>query len=594
MTAKLKSLKRLTTAMLLLLTATLCATAAERRCVFVVPGYDYTAAADELIRLIEGDLAARRLHVAGMLTLTFSEGSHSAVSRVTRSDGALLYGGDRLMLEAAQGMSITRVRLVTSSNGKWSASQGSVSQFPDSYRWDGECYGTLTLTLGDTPDSPMRLMAIEVILREIGGGQTPQPVEPVVIEPQTPMIAPTTDVTLSCATPGTTIYYTTDGSRPDKGSKIYSSPLRLTVAGGTHVRAMAVAADGGWSLSEREYLLSEVGTLQDFIANDSRQLPVQLTAPLIVACAFDGTIYAAMNLPMDTQLFVPLLGDEGSRLPSVAPGDMITDLSGVCDYSLGQPAIRLSAVPTVRTPGNPPVAAECTVAALGPLAVGRYVRLSDVRLLSGQVLDPASGVAYPVLDRHGVVTPALTSVAVDVVGFRCVTPDGAGALLPVRVDRVSDPSRPEHMVTLMVIGEGSLELFDRINEPTLTPVGSPLQSGAALSENQTVYLYFRPDEGNHLAGAVVGQTALAPDDPRLESTPYGILHRVTLTAPMLVVATFAPGASAPLIQSDADADRWYTIQGRPLPAAPREPGLYIRLRPGHAPAKVSFGKISIP
>lgn len=68
------------------------------------------------------------------------------------------------------------------------------------------------------------------------------PADPVVFTPLGGSYTTDTDVTLSCATPGHTIYYTTDGSVPTTSSNLYSAAIPVTGNGTTMtIRAMATA-----------------------------------------------------------------------------------------------------------------------------------------------------------------------------------------------------------------------------------------------------------------------------------------------------------------------------------------------------------------
>jgi hypothetical protein len=55
-------------------------------------------------------------------------------------------------------------------------------------------------------------------------------------------------VSISDATPGATIYYTTNGSTPTTSSTKYTGPILLNILGTTTIKAIAVAP--GWSQSQ--------------------------------------------------------------------------------------------------------------------------------------------------------------------------------------------------------------------------------------------------------------------------------------------------------------------------------------------------------
>ena len=75
---------------------------------------------------------------------------------------------------------------------------------------------------------------------------------------------PTTTVTLSCATDGATIYYTTDGSRPTDASTLYTGPIAISAT--TTIKARAYAQDVGPSgIATATYTLKKPTTpLTDF------------------------------------------------------------------------------------------------------------------------------------------------------------------------------------------------------------------------------------------------------------------------------------------------------------------------------------------
>ena len=62
------------------------------------------------------------------------------------------------------------------------------------------------------------------------------------------------NVTISCATDGATIYYTTDGSDPDDGSSVYSAAEPITISG-TVIKAIAYKAGGHSEIASAKYTI---------------------------------------------------------------------------------------------------------------------------------------------------------------------------------------------------------------------------------------------------------------------------------------------------------------------------------------------------
>jgi hypothetical protein len=78
---------------------------------------------------------------------------------------------------------------------------------------------------------------------------------PVTFSPAAGEVTSGTSVTLSCATDGTTIYYTTDGTEPNSSSTAYSStPISITEA--TTIKAVAIKDGQAGSVSTAAYTVS--------------------------------------------------------------------------------------------------------------------------------------------------------------------------------------------------------------------------------------------------------------------------------------------------------------------------------------------------
>lgn len=65
------------------------------------------------------------------------------------------------------------------------------------------------------------------------------------------------DVTITTATPGARVYYTTDGSEPTSDSILYTGSIRVARVGATQLRAIAALDDQGYSpIREAEYTIT--------------------------------------------------------------------------------------------------------------------------------------------------------------------------------------------------------------------------------------------------------------------------------------------------------------------------------------------------
>lgn len=119
------------------------------------------------------------------------------------------------------------------------------------------CAAAVSNVTGDTVDevidfisSNAKITANEVVLKDSEGAVYDVKVSTLGVLSAVPRVKVATpvltasgtfteskEVTMSCATEGATIYYTTDGSNPTKESNMYSEPLTITAT--TTIKAFA-------------------------------------------------------------------------------------------------------------------------------------------------------------------------------------------------------------------------------------------------------------------------------------------------------------------------------------------------------------------
>ena len=127
-----------------------------------------------------------------------------------------------------------------------------------------------------------------------------------------------TSITITCSTPGSTIYFTTDGSTPTTNSTVYSFPA--TINGGTTVKALASAFNyANSSLTSVTFLLrvAESTVVTTFARN--------LSSPQSVCIDANGNLYVV---------------SAGTGLKKISLAGQVTNLAnmtgkGICIDSLG-------------------------------------------------------------------------------------------------------------------------------------------------------------------------------------------------------------------------------------------------------------------
>ena len=313
-------------ALLLLLSVVISLTVRAGTHVFIIDGNNTYKGSAEGSSIIQGPyFMGPKFTVDGALTLMFDPNGSAKTNTIKTTTNGSNYGtlfrGNIIKLTPFNDVAITKVRISTvndQSRGFVDNSGNALSRTGRVYEWTGS--STVPLNLKVVSDDANNNLGFEYIEVTFGNEfvtepdkpepdkpepdkpepdkpepdkpepdkpdpdvpEVPEEIAPVIIYPEEEYISSRQTISISCATPGTTIYYTTNGTRPTKSSPKYSRPFRLSVATGCEVRAIAVSADGQTSEAQRRYYLDTVTSISDLFANGSTDKPVTLDTPLML------------------------------------------------------------------------------------------------------------------------------------------------------------------------------------------------------------------------------------------------------------------------------------------------------------------------
>jgi hypothetical protein len=192
-------------------------------------------------------------------------------------------------------------------------------------------------------------------------------------------------VSMSCATDGATIYYTTDGSNPDANSTKYTAPVTYTDP--ISIKAVAIAdseSSNVAAFTSNKYMRTDFA---DFIAGNATGTGVIKNT--ITAIYQNGkNLYVKLG---DTYMLV--YGDLGKTLSN---GDTFNRLEGTYTlYNNGTPEFKDAVIGDVTTGGAAVEPAEITdLSTITSADVNKYVLLkgvsiSDINSLNATATDAA-------------------------------------------------------------------------------------------------------------------------------------------------------------------------------------------------------------
>ncbi|MBR5639231.1 MAG: chitobiase/beta-hexosaminidase C-terminal domain-containing protein [Muribaculaceae bacterium] len=163
------------------------------------------------------------------ISLTVSPSTTSTHNRIWNASPRLRMYGGTITITAPEGYNLTGIEI---SQGRWNTANSADEGVLTSTSWTGETH-TLVITIaGNTQFNSMNVT--------IAKANANAPAAPV-IEGESPFVG-STEVTITCATDGASIYYTTDGSDPTTESTLYEAPFTINEA--VTVKARAYSEGG--------------------------------------------------------------------------------------------------------------------------------------------------------------------------------------------------------------------------------------------------------------------------------------------------------------------------------------------------------------
>lgn len=175
---------------------------------------------------------------SGDVSIVFDAGTNTQNSPkyYNTGTGVRLYQNNTMTI-TANGNTITSIELTfagTSYLGGFTANVGSYQVSGTTGTWTGSST-SVTFTAAST----CRMQVVKVTYSS--GGSTPtETVATPTFSPDAGTYTEAQNVTISCATSGATIYYTTDGTNPTTSSSVYSSAIAVSET--TTIKAMAAAS----------------------------------------------------------------------------------------------------------------------------------------------------------------------------------------------------------------------------------------------------------------------------------------------------------------------------------------------------------------
>lgn len=246
-------------------------------------------------------------------------------------------------------------------------------------------------------------------------------------------------VTLTSATTGATIYYTTDGTKPTTSSNVFSGPINITTT--TKIKAIAVAA--GKVDSREEVIIINIPIELNSIADFYNFMPVSgtnLQYYKYTGEAIISFIYWATNTNTAKKIvlqdnFGGIIIDDYYRKISgnYTIGDKVTGFIAQVNNTNDAPALYPNADFNVLSNNNSIDTKAITLANV-PANTYRLVQINDL------YFDAADGTAKFGVNSFRVIhdesTPVTASIVYNTPSSIAVNPNYIGTVLPVKTNLI--------------------------------------------------------------------------------------------------------------------------------------------------------------
>ena len=224
---------------------------------------------------------------SGDVTLTFTKGTNNPYFDGTN---LRIYKTGGSMTVEANGNTITSIVITGSSLGNLTAADGSFPSNATSRTWSGSVTSETFTASGTTS-----IATVTVTYSGTATCATPT------FLPVAGTYDQTQNVTISCATSGATIYYTTDGTTPTTSSSVYSSPIE--VSSNTTIKAFAAKSGlSNSSVATAEYVIvapAETVTYEKVTSTSDLTDGDYLIVYGDGSCAFDGRLTDSSSPTLD-------------------------------------------------------------------------------------------------------------------------------------------------------------------------------------------------------------------------------------------------------------------------------------------------------